>query len=341
MPILYVVGGRAKPNARELKEFHGFERAIILEIDTETKKATEVAGWCSPQEACPDEQPSFVFKAATLTSEYLWVCTQTEVICYSVPDFQIRHYLSLPFFNDLHHVRPTSRGTLLVAVTGLDMVAEISREGATLNAWNVLGAPLWGRFSQSTDYRKVATTKPHQSHPNYVFEYEDTIWATRFNQKDAIALTGPSRRIPIEVGGPHDGHVDGHHVHFTTVNGNIVTGDLRSCKTERVIDLYDHFDANRGQPLGWCRGIKYLAPNQVCLGFSRLRPTIIRDSLLWVRDRVLQAANSNLQSSRAMPTRVACFDLEYRSILWEMNLERYGLNAIFSIHQKGNPDIDL
>jgi hypothetical protein len=235
-------------------------------------------------------------------------------------------------------VTPTARDTLLVAVTGLDMVAELSRQGEVLHMWDVLGEPLWSRFSRETDYRKVPTTKPHKAHPNYVFEAGGQVWATRFNQKDAVSLTGPSSRIAIEVGGPHDGHVYEDGIYFTTVNGNLVIGGGGE---SRATDLYPILGVKRGQPQGWCRGVKKLSSGQVCIGFSRLRPTVLKDSLRWVKDRMAQAASANPEFSRAMPTRICCIDLKRGTALWEMNLERHGINAIFSIHEKGNPDFTV
>jgi hypothetical protein len=32
-----------------------------------------------------------------------------------------------------------------------------------------------------------------------------------------------------------------------------------------------------------------------------------------------------------MPTRIACYDLAAGSLLWEVDLEPHGLNAVFSI----------
>src|SRR5689334_11919993 len=46
-------------------------------------------------------------------------------------------YLSLPFFNDLHHVRPTPAGDLLVANAGLEMVIHMTQSGEICNVWNV------------------------------------------------------------------------------------------------------------------------------------------------------------------------------------------------------------
>ena len=46
----------------------------------------------------------------------------------------------------------------------------------------------WKKFSKSIDYRKVATTKPHAAHPNFICEYNSDFYVTRFEQKDVIKI---------------------------------------------------------------------------------------------------------------------------------------------------------
>jgi len=338
MPRFYVVGGRAKGNFGGKEEWRGYERALVLSIDSNTGAASELIGWASPPDACPDENPSFVFKCGTLVSGRLWVCTQTEVMCYSVPDFHQTHYLSLPFFNDLHHVTPTSRGTLLIAVTGLDMVVEVTNAGDILREWEAMGQPLWSRFSRDVDYRKVPTTKPHVAHPNFVFGVGNEIWTTRCDTMDAVCLMDMGRRMPIEVGLLHDGHVRGDSVYFTVVTGHVVIYDWRRDRIRESIDLHPIFNAPQGRPLGWCRGIRILSDDRIVVGFSRIRRTKFRDRLIWVRDRL--AALSPVQAAPwyPMPTRLACVDIRRQAVEWEIDLEKFGMNAVFSIHDSDCPD---
>src|SRR5262249_5674715 len=155
----------------------------------------------------------------------LYLCTSTEVMVYDVRGFQRTLHLSLPCFNDLHHVCPAGNGNLLVAVTGLDMVVEIAPSGEILREWGVLGASPWERFSRDIDYRKVLSTKPHASHPNFVFHTGEDIWVNRHQQRDALCLTDPSKRIDIAVQVAHDGHVFQDFVYFTTVDGHIVVAN--------------------------------------------------------------------------------------------------------------------
>ena len=260
-----------------------------------------------------------LFKAGTRQDDLLYVCTQTEVLVYALPGFERTGYVSLPRFNDVHHVRPTPQGSLLVANSGLEMVVEIDLDGRVLREWNVLGEPPWERFSQSVDYRQGINLKPHRAHPNYVFYVGEEIWATRFEQKDVVCLTRPDRRLPIGLERVHDGVAHDGRNYFTTVNGRIVIADLSSLCIEEVVDLNSmHPD---GALLGWCRGL-LIEQDKIWVGFSRIRPTKFRQAVSWVRQGF----------SRSLPTHIACYDLVKRRCVAEVELESHQLNAVFSIH---------
>src|SRR6185503_17569531 len=124
------------------------------------------------------------------------------------------------------------------------------------------------------DYRKVATTKPHDAHPNYVFFLDGEPWVTRFEQRDAVPVAGGDRRFAVEVEGVHDGHRDGDRLLFTTVDGHLVRFGLNGSGRE-VFDL-DPGDSE--VPLGWCRG---LLPQggRAWVGFTRIRYTKLRQNL--------------------------------------------------------------
>lgn len=321
---LYVLGGRQKYNAHGLPEWQRHGSAMIVEVDAETGAAEVKVEYRSPPEVCPDEEPSSVFKAGTVDGNRLYVCTQTEVLVYELPDFEIVDYVTLPRFNDLHHVRPTADGTLLAAITGLDMVAEFDLEGEVLREWSAVGGDPWRRFSRDVDYRKVPTTKPHESHPNFVFQLDDDIWVTRFEQRDAISLTGNGARIAIDVQRPHDGMVHGDRVYFTTVDGHVVVADAAS---KEVLQVHDLNEINGGlRYLGWCRGLHVVGPDLVVVGFSRLRPTRIKANLDWTRGGIFR-----LKSFLKRPARIALYDLRAGRVCWQHNLEKTGLSVIFSV----------
>jgi len=331
----YIVGGKLKPDVIGQPEWTHYEKALVVKGAAASSRLEVLLEYLTPSSVCAAESnPSILFKAATLHEQEFFLCTQTEALIYRLPDFQQTHYCSLPCFNDLHHVRPTPAGTLLVAVTGLDLIIETTREGKVLREWNVHEQETWQRFSRAEDYRKVVSTKPHLAHPNYVFVHDEEIWATRFEQRDAVCLTHPERRIDIGIGGPHDGIVHQQHVYFTTVNGHIVKADLASGNVVQTFDL-NQISGVQG-PLGWCRGLHVVDENHVIVGFSRLRPTKFRENLAWVK-RWTKAGLGIAESVTSKPTRIALYNLKSGRLLWEMNVEEAGMNAVFSIHPQHSP----
>ena len=326
----YIAGGKLKPNVIGLPEWTHYEKAVLLKCEPEAARLTTCLEYLTPPSACAvADDPSILFKAATLHGDEFFLCTQTEVLIQRLPNFERAHYISLPCFNDVHHVRPTPQGTLLVAVTGLDLIIEISRAGEIIREWNAAAQETWQRFSRDIDYRTIVSTKPHLAHPNYVFLAGNEIWATRFEQRDAVCLTAPERRIDIGLGGPHDGIVHERFVYFTTVNGHIVQAEWASGRVVQTFDL-NRMSENRG-PLGWCRGLLLLDAAHALVGFSRLRPTKFRENLAWVK-RWTKASLGIAESVASKPTRIAFYNLKAGRLLWEMNVEEAGMNAVFSIH---------
>jgi hypothetical protein len=318
---LYILGGRQRtlrPLTSGLQHWYEYDKGLILDLDARTGEATTVVEYASPPEACPPVDAAILFKSGTLVGDRLYACTQTEILVYRLPSFELVDYLSLPVFNDLHHVRPTERGTLLVAATGLDMVFELSTDGDIVNEWTTLDERPWTRFSRSVDYRRIATTKPHLSHPNYVFCLGDEVWATRFHQKDAISLTNPPRRIEIGLERPHDGLVHDGHIYFTTVNGMVVVVSAESLSVVEVIDLTAMHP--RDTLLGWCRGIGFDG-DVLWVGYSRIRPTKFRENVGWIARGF----------KRDFGTHVACYDLKARRCVLQYGVERFGVGAVFSV----------
>ena len=321
-PTLYVLGGRQRalrPITAGNQDWYEYDQAVVLNLDPATGTATRVFDYVSPPEATPPVNPTILLKSGTRVGDLLYLCTQTEIMVHRLPSFERELYLSLPFFNDLHHVRPTSRGTLLVAVTGLDMVVELEPNGRVVHEWATLDDDTpYARFSRTIDYRHVATTKPHLSHPNYVFEIGEDVWATRFQQKDAVCLSRPGQRIEIGVERPHDGLVHEGHVYFTTVNGRILVADVETLKVVDVIDLTAMHP--KDVLLGWCRGIMF-EDGLLWVGFSRIRPTKIRENVGWIARGF----------KRDLGTHVGSYDLSAKECVGQYGVEDQGLSAIFSI----------
>lgn len=321
MNRFYVVGGRLRGTLfRKLEEWQACEQALLIELDPAANRSKSRVEYISPPEVCPKHLRAVQFKSATLKDNLLYACTSTEVLVYELPTFRLAHHISLPCFNDLHHVYPSERGTILVVVTGLDMVVEITTKGEVVREWSVIGEDLWTRFSRQTDYRLVPTTKPHRSHPNHVFELDGEVWVTRFQQRDAICLTTPGPRIDIAVQSPHDGYVVGDRIYFTTVDGHIVIANRESLRVEEAIDL-SAMGGQSGQILGWCRGLLPLDERWLWVGFTRVRPTKFVENVAWIRNG----------TSRHKPSHIALYDLKVRKCEQEIELEPHGIGVVFSL----------
>jgi hypothetical protein len=325
MSLLYLLGGRQRKLLfRNEEEQRLYEAAIILLLDTETGAGNVKLEYKSPSEACASEHSSHSFKSATLVGNKLYTCTSTEVLIFEVPGFKRIGYVSLPCFNDLHHVTPNPDGNLLAVSTGLDLVVLFTPEGRVVQEWNVLGEDPWSRFSRHVDYRKIESTKPHLSHPNYVFRLGQELWVTRLTQKDAICLTSPGQRISIGVQRPHDGLVCGDRIYFTTVDGRIVIANSTSLAIEEIIDLNEihHVQKNEDVLLGWCRGLLPLDERRIWVGFTRVRRTRFTENVMWIKHAFKEKERS---------THIGLYDIDKKKCLQEIDLERFGMNVIFGI----------
>jgi hypothetical protein len=321
MSALYVSGGQQRQRRPMLADpdvWYEYERGLLLRVEPVGGAVQVCVDYVSPPEACAPQSPQVLFKSASRQGDRLYACTQTEILIYQLPQFELSGYISLPCFNDVHHVVPTPAGTLLVANSGLDMVLELSMEGQLRRTWGVLDKDPWQRFSRSVDYRLGVSTKPHRAHPNYVFQLGEDVWATRFQQRDAICLTRPG--VSIAIGGEriHDGVLSGGWLYFTSVNGQVIVVDPYRHTVEERIDLTAMHEA--GTLLGWCRGILPDGP-RAWIGFSHIRPTRLRENVAWVARGFRHVRTTHL----------GYYDLARRRCLAEIDLQSHGLDAVFGI----------
>lgn len=299
-----------------------YESAVILELHPGDNCSRVRVEYRSPPEVRASSRSSNIFKAGTLVNGNLYTCTSTEVLMYEVPSFKRIGYVSLPCFNDLHHVTPTRDENLLVANTGLDMGMKVTPRGELLAAWDVLDEVPWSRFSREADYRKVESTKPHRSHPNFVFELGDDVWVTRFFQRDAICLTDRKKRIDLGGEKPHDGVALAGYLYFTTVDGRLVIVNATTLLVETIVDL-NQIEGDGAAPLGWCRAVLPLSETLVWVGFTRVRKTKFVENLLWVKHGFRE---------RERPTHIRLYDIVGKNCLREIELETLGLDVIFGIY---------
>jgi len=325
MPKLLVTGGVQRANAHELGEGRRYRCGRLVRVDYENRAVETLVELDKGGRNYPDDTPNLLFTSATLDDGRLYLCSETEVFIYSYPEIKLERRFSFPFFQNIHHVAPIGN-YIVVASTGLDMVVAFDKETlAPAHFWNTLGKDPWGRFSRDKDYRKVHSTKPHESHPNFVFSVCGEIWVTRFEQKDAVCLGDLGKRIDIGIERIHDGHVCGDSIYFTAVSGHIVIADIPSRSVVDVVNL-NELDGV-GCPLGWCRGLA-VVDDIAYVGFSRIRETPLKENLLWMTRWA--------GKPRIMPTRIARYDLRRRVKLDELVLTRLGLDCIYSVIAVGD-----
>lgn len=322
-----LTGGRQRSKGADA-ELHRCDAAVLLELDVDTQKVEPRLLYESPADVLADDDATIVFKAGHTTEEYLYLCTTTEVLICDIHDVgTVKHRVTHPYFNDVHHVRPgLEDGRLIVVSTGLDAAFEVDWDGEVVNEWPAIYETIWDRFDRNTDYRKVLSTKPHHSHPNFAFYVDGHLFLNRCRQRDCIPVTGDVPPFGYRDLGAigHDGVIADGKVLVTSVNGKIAEFDAASRERLRAVDLNDF--ATDDRPLGWCRGIAVLEDGSWLVGFSRLRPTRWRENLSWVKHRVTGAG-----ALPKAPTRVACYDPDEGRLKWEVNLEDHDMGEIFSI----------
>src|SRR5438105_2122929 len=131
LEALYVVGGRqreARPLRAGERPWQGYDRALILRVDTRSGAVSTVFEYVPPSALVSGPEAAISFQASAIEDDRLYTWTQTEVMVYALPHFERIHYASLPCFNDVHHVRPSLSGNILVANAGLEMVLEMTTE---------------------------------------------------------------------------------------------------------------------------------------------------------------------------------------------------------------------
>jgi hypothetical protein len=319
----YIVGGRERKDGNR-PEWQSCDRALILYAESASGQVHSVVEYVTPPETCSGEDPAILFKASTLAGNQLYACTTTEVLIYSLPQFQLKHYISHPHFNDVHHVAPIEGNRLAVVSTGLDLVVVMSLEGEVLEELSACEEPLWTRFRKEVDYRRVLTTKPYKVHANYAFCLNEKLWVTRADRSDAVCVERPEQRFQFGGAYPHDGVIRYGRIYFTTTDGQVWVFDAETRECIRCVDL-NNIGGGSG-PLGWARGIEVLSPERVVVGFTPLRPTRWKQKLGWVAERFGAAP-------MITRTHVAAYDLAAQKLLWEIPLYEHGLDVIFAVHR--------
>jgi hypothetical protein len=275
---LLISGGCLRPNGFELGEGKYYGKASLVSLDLQSGQFEQVLSKSDGGANYPAEHPNQQYTAACLDGDTLWLPTDTEILQYQLPQMKQVNCFSHPCFHNIHSVHVFG-DELAVTSTGLDNVVMLDKtSGEIKRIINTQGKDPWHRFDAETDYRLVHSTRPHDSHPNYVFKLKDKLWVTRCTQEDAVCLDDMSQKIDITGSDSisvHDGLWWNGKLVFTRVDGLLVICDP---ETGKVTENHDPFAAHRNRPIGWCRGL-YIDGDMFYIGYSRLRKTNLKSKL--------------------------------------------------------------
>ena len=101
MSTYFITGGRQRQTRlRSRDEWHAYDKAVLIRLDTDTGEASCVLEYTSPPGRRPARDPSFVFKAGAWDGANLLLCTQTEVVVFDPRAGAVRRTVSHPWLND-------------------------------------------------------------------------------------------------------------------------------------------------------------------------------------------------------------------------------------------------
>jgi len=324
---LLLTGGITGEYSR-LREFFGKERAIVMgcidQLDDSTGGVSHLKRVTVPDEYRDVSfQKDFRLTAASIVGPRLYVGSPTQVFVFSWPSLELIQEIDSPYFHDVHHVTVIN-DLIYVVSTGLDAVMTFGLNGEFKSIQSVFLNDIWSKFNRETDYRRIGSLKPHDAHPNFVFEMNGDVWCTRFRQRDVVKVGDLKSSIPVSRhAGIHDGFSFEDSIFFTTVNGHVI--ELSKTSKSVIEDLDINNLDDRGVPLGWCRGL-YVTQDYFYVGFSVLRTTKLEENLDWVNNKWKGKPMTRL------PSRVAVIDRQQKKIVREFTLSHPDVDMIFTIH---------
>ncbi len=322
--FLVISGAIERKNGFELGEGKYYGEAKLLKLNLETGQIETILKKSEGGQNYPAETPNLQYTACCLVDDILWLPTDTEVYKLHYPSLEVLTVISHPFFHNIHSVNVYDE-KVYVSSTGLDLVAVFDYEGNLLERLNTEGKELWHRFSEDVDYRLVYSTRPHDSHPNFVFMLDGQPWVTRCRQQDAvnldnvsesIELTIPEKRISV-----HDGVLFENNLYFTSVDGYILVCDIEKKKLVDEINLLSHL---KGGKLGWCRGLNISSDGIAYIAFSRIRRTKVMDRLSWL-------IRGQLEKMNHIPASILMYDLKSRKVIHQYDIPMAEIDAIYGV----------
>ncbi|KKO46893.1 hypothetical protein WG68_02850 [Arsukibacterium ikkense] len=320
---LLVTGGCLRPDGFELGEGKYYGKAGLLKLDLSSGEFTPLLTKADGGTNYPPQHPNQQFTAACLDGDTLWLPTDTEVYQYQLPELKQLKCFSHPCFHNIHSVHLFDN-ELIVTSTGLDNIVVLCpQSGEIKRIINTEGKAPWHRFDAGTDYRLVHSTRPHDSHPNYVFKLDNKLWVTRCTHDDAVCLDDVTDRIDVahqDEMSVHDGIWWHDKLVFTRVDGYLVIVDPTSRK---VIDKHDPFASERNRPLGWCRGL--LVDGDIFyIGYSKLRKTKLISKLKFL-------TQGNFKYMDGNEALIVAYDMAAKKVVNTYAIPAGMLDAIYGI----------
>lgn len=318
--LFIVTGGRRNAKKYSYDRLAYCYEAGLYRVDFSAKRIIESYIERDLKEEIYTPEYTLSFRGAYLSNSEITTCTHSEIIVFDADSLTVKKRITDPCFNDLHSISLQNRSTWFTS-TGIDMVGCIESKDH-IRMYPVIEDAV-DRFDKEADYRRICT-KPHHSHPNFIFLLDGHIWVTRFIQKDAVCLDDLSKRIEIGVERPHDGIVRDNRVFFTTVDGKLVECDVLKGKPVHIHDLTGQYRS--GNP-GWCRGL-CLEGDYAYVGFTAIRKTRSIENLSFLTDTV-RMLKDRFKSNA--PARIIKYNLKKEKIEDEMQFRPSELGIVFSI----------
>lgn len=296
-------------------EQHGeiYNVAVLAEIDFAAKRI--LREYAVDREQFAHSIPGYAtnFTVPAIDGGTIHLPSHAAIHEVSLATFERTREFSMPLFNDLHSVLLRG-GERWVTSTGLDCVLRF-RTDDDFDAMPAL--PDAEPFDRSADWRP-RSTKPHKSHPNHVTFIDGEPWVTRAKQGDWVRLADPRDGAKVAGVMIHDGILHGGLVHFTSVDGHVVSVDPAARRVVR--DLAIQRDGY-SQLAGWCRGL-HVTDTHFYVGFSVLRRTKHAENVQWLKAQMTGKVPP-------MPTRIEKIDRETGALDDCFEFDVHQLSAVF------------
>ena len=266
------------------------EEAILRIIDWDSLVVIAEARYRSElscfleQVPSPPIPPRCKFNGGSFQEDLFFTCTHNEVVVYTYNSgLKLAYTFSRPTFTDLHHVH-CEKDRLLVVNTGLEIIEEVDMKGNLIHQY-MMADDVCERYDLTQDYRRIASTKPHTSHPNWITHLGNQYLVTMLQTRTVVELETRKTMISGFPHKIHDGVLYNGCLYYTTTNGHIVEVDVDTLNINHVYSTYPLF--GRVQP-GWCRGLYPLGNFHFLVGYTRFRKTYSPGFKpnLWERTRV-------------------------------------------------------